>query len=92
MVESYSTTTLEAREQRQNQKGTWSKGRRLSARRLATEAAEMDFLLTQDHDAIAALSAEKHWNGYNEYAPGGVALYALAGHPHVFNRKATPWM
>ena len=87
VVESYSTTTLEAREQRQNQKGTWSKGRRLSARRLATEAAEMDFLLTQDHDAIAALSAEKHWNGYDEYAPGGVALYALAGHPHVFNRK-----
>ena len=76
---------LEAREQRQNKNGSWSKGRRLSMKRLATEAAKMDSLLPQDREAIAALSTRQYWGGGQEFYPDVGSLYALAGHPYVYN-------
>ena len=75
---------LTPREQRQNKNGTWSKGRKVSLKRLASDAAKMDFLLPQDRDAAAAIAIHQSW-GRVEYFLGGRGLFALAGHPHVFN-------
>ena len=76
---------IEARLQRQNSSGKWSKGRVLAPRRLVTEAAAMSFLTEQDRVAIAAASTDhRHWHG--DYVFFGIpCLYALAGHPRVFD-------
>ena len=76
--------TLEVREQRQNKNGSWTRGRRLTLRSLAQQTGKMDFLLPQDHEAIAGLSSEDQWSGQDQFRSRR-SLYALAGHPHVVN-------
>ena len=86
----YERVSLEAREQRQLKNGDWSKGRRVSLRRLADESGEMAFLLAQDREAIAALSAHRYWGGQEEVYAGAGSLFALAGHPHVYETDGGP--
>ena len=86
----YQTVSLNVREQRQLKNGEWSKGRRVAIKRLATESSSMDFLLQQDRDAIAALSAHQYWGGGQDLYAGPPSLYALAGHPHVFDGDGDP--
>ena len=86
----YQTVSLSVREQRQLKNGEWSKGRRVAFKRLATESSSMDFLLQQDRDAIAALSARQYWGGGQDLYAGSPSLYALAGHPHVFDGDGDP--
>ena len=81
---------LRPREQRQNKNGTWSKGRNMALKRLAAEAANMDFLLPQDREAAAEISADYTWSGHLDYELGESGLFALAGHPHVFNAAGEP--
>ncbi|WP_428099125.1 DEAD/DEAH box helicase [Candidatus Rariloculus sp.] len=80
---------LSPREQRQNKNGTWSKGRKVSLKRLASDAAKMDFLLPQDRDVADTISIYQSW-GHMDYYLGQRGLYALAGHPHVFNSAGEP--
>ena len=80
---------LAPREQRQSRTGAWSKGRKVALKRLAAEAAKMDFLLPQDRDAAAAISARQSWRRV-DYVLGARGLWALAGHPHVFNPAGEP--
>ena len=86
----YDDILIEAREQRQLKNGDWSKGRRVAFKRLATESSNMDFLLEQDRDAIAALSARQYWGGGQDLYAGQPSLFGLAGHPHVFNGDGEP--
>ena len=79
---SYGRVHVEAREQRQNKNGSWSKGRRVALSRLAADSAKMDYLSQQDRDAIVAF-AHRVSRGHAEYFAGASCLYALAGHPHV---------
>ena len=87
---SYGHVSLDAREQRQLKSGGWSKGRRVAVKRLGTEFAGLDFLLPQDRDAIAALSTRQYWGGGQEMYAGAPSLFALAGHPHVYNKEDKP--
>ena len=80
---------IKPRVQQQNKNGAWSKGRKVALKRLAAEAARMDFLLTQDRDAATAIATHHSW-GRVEYHLGGSGLFALAGHPHVFNTSGEP--
>ena len=73
------------REQRERKNGGWTPGRRVAVRRLVADAAEMDFLLPEDRSAIAAISSRRYYGGHHEFYTGLPSLYALAGHPHVFN-------
>ena len=84
----YGTVTLAGREQRQLKSGAWSKGRRVSLRRMAAEAADLSYLAPQDRAALAALSMRRYWGGQEEVYAGAPSLFALAGHPHVFNNGA----
>ena len=86
LEEEYGGIVVSPREQRQNKNGTWTKGRKTALKRLAVEAAKMDFLLPQDREVATAIVVQSgYWNGRMEYRLGDETLYALAGHPHVFN-------
>ena len=81
----YGRLVAEPREQRQLKNGSWSKGAKVSANRLATEGATMDFLLAQDKAAAAsAYQYDASWGGRGKSEFGSKSLYHLAGHPHVF--------
>ena len=73
------------REQHQHRNGTWSAGKPVSLKRLATSAAAMDFLLEQDRAAAATIRQSRDWEGRLRYRVDEAALFELAGHPHVFN-------
>ncbi len=77
--------TLGVREQRQYRNGSWTKGRRITAKRLVAELHEKDFLLPQDSEAIKAAGVERTWSNRVDYEFGLASLFALAGHPHVHN-------
>ena len=82
-VAGYGQVSLVAREQTQNKKGGWSKGRDVALRRLATQAPQMTHLLPQDRDAIATFTPQS-WGG--NFQAGKASVHALAGHPHVIDR------
>ena len=85
----YDSVNVTAREQRRNKNGTWSKGRRVALKRLAEEAASMAHLREEDLAAAAAVTIRRSW-GRVDYELGMRGLYALAGHPHVFNASGEP--
>ena len=80
---------LNPREQRRNKNGTWSKGRRVALKRLSEQAESMEFLREEDLAAAAAITVHRSWNGI-DHVLGLRGLYALAGHPHVFNESGQP--
>ena len=86
----YGTTSLTTREQRALKNGGWSKGRRITFKRLMAESANLDFVLQQDRDAIAALSTRQYWSGGQDFYAGAPSLFALAGHPYVYNEDGDP--
>ena len=73
------------REQHQYKSGTWSAGKPVSLKRLATSAATMDFLLEQDRAAAARIRQARDWEDRLRYTMDEAALFELAGHPHVFD-------
>ena len=73
------------REQHESKNGTWSAGKPVSLKRLATSAAAMDFLLEQDRAAAAKIRQVRDWDGRLRYRVDEAALFELAGHPHVFD-------
>ena len=77
------------REQHQYKNGTWSAGRPVSMKRLATSAASMGFLLEQDRAAAAKIRQTRDWNGRQNHYIDGAGLFELAGHPHVFDEAGT---
>ena len=85
----YDTVHLNPREQRRNKNGTWSKGRRVALKRLAEQAESMDFLREEDLAAAAAITVHRSWSGI-QCLLGIPGLYALAGHPHIFNESGEP--
>ena len=85
----YEAVDVLPREQRRNKNGTWSKGRRVALKRLSEQAESMDFLREEDLAAAAAITSHRSWNGV-EYLLGIRGLYALAGHPHIFNESGQP--
>ena len=77
------------REQRQLKNGNWSKGRNMALQRLARDAGTIDYLLPQDREAAAGLHTARWRNGWKTW-PTSKSVYALAGHPHVFNEGGEP--
>ncbi len=85
--EDYGRVELHPREQRRNKSGGWGKGRKVALKRLAQEWADLPFLRTEDRAAAAAITVTREWYGNEYYALGAAGLYALAGHPHVFDTE-----
>ncbi|MCE3603499.1 DEAD/DEAH box helicase [Massilia sp. P8910] len=82
----YGIQDIEAREQKRDAQGGWSRGRAMGLKRLSEDAASFDFLTSQDLHVVATLNAYKYYSG------GGVryefdmdkAVAALIGHPLLF--------
>ena len=79
-----------AREQREYKNGTWSAGKPVSMKRLATSAVTMGFLVEQDRAAAANIRQARDWNGRLHFYMDEAGLFELAGHPCVFDESGTP--
>jgi superfamily II DNA or RNA helicase len=77
---------LEPREQKRDAQGGWSRGRAIGLKRLAEEAAELDFLTAQDIQAAGAIGAHRYYTGTGTRYEFDLdrAIAALAGHPLLF--------
>lgn len=77
---------LEPREQKRDVQGGWTRGRPLALKRLAEDAAELDFLTAQDVQVASTIGAYRYYSGtgmrYEFDLDKAVAL--LAGHPLLF--------
>jgi SNF2 family DNA or RNA helicase len=77
---------LEPREQKRDVQGGWTRGRALALKRLAEEAAELDFLTAQDVQVASTIGAYRYYSGtgmrYEFDLDRAVSL--LAGHPLLF--------
>ena len=88
--EDFGEISATAREQREYRNGTWSAGKPVSMKRLATSASTMDFLLEQDRAAAARIRRSRDWNGRLQYYMDESGLFELAGHPSVFDEAGAP--
>jgi SNF2 family DNA or RNA helicase len=77
---------LEPREQKRDAQGGWTRGRALGLKRLAEEAAELDFLTAQDVQVAASIGAHRYYSGTGTRYEFDLdkAIAALAGHPLLF--------
>jgi hypothetical protein len=77
---------IEPREQKRDAQGGWSRGRAIGLKRLAEEAAELDFLTAQDVQVAAAIGAHRYYSGTGTRYEFDLdrALGALVGHPLLF--------
>jgi superfamily II DNA or RNA helicase len=77
---------IEPREQKRDAQGGWSRGRAIGLKRLAEEAAELDFLTAQDVQVAAAIGAHRYYSGTGMRYEFDLdkAVAALAGHPLLF--------
>jgi SNF2 family DNA or RNA helicase len=77
---------LEPREQKRDAQGGWTRGRALALKRLAEDAAELDFLTAQDVQVAGTIGAYRYYSGtgmrYEFDLDKAVSL--LAGHPLLF--------
>jgi len=75
---------VDAREQKQDGKGQWTRGRPVSLARLREETRMFDYLTPQDLKVIGCIRADREYFGAVAYAMDGArALPALVGHPHL---------
>jgi superfamily II DNA or RNA helicase len=77
---------LEPREQKRDVQGGWTRGRSLALKRLAEEAAELDFLTAQDVQVASTIGAYRYYSGTGMRHEFDLdkAVMALAGHPLLF--------
>ena len=77
---------IEAREQKRDAQGGWSRGRMVSLKRLADDGAELEFLTAQDLTVIATVQAFKYYShsGARYELETDKAIAALIGHPLLF--------
>ena len=78
------------REQHEFKNGTWSTGKPVSMKRLATSASTMDFLLDQDRAAASRVRQRRDWDNRSQYFLDEAGLFELAGHPYVFDEAGAP--
>jgi hypothetical protein len=71
---------IEPREQRQDARGQWTRGKAVALRRIKDEGRALNFLLPQDQAVIACI--REGWRGHE--LNFDAALQALVGHPLVF--------
>ncbi len=81
----YGFPRVAAREQRLYKSGKWSKGRQLSLGKLFSDAPSMEHLTDHDRAVAATIARGARRSPYPSHYVPAKGLYALAGHPLVFN-------
>jgi superfamily II DNA or RNA helicase len=75
---------VQAREQKVDAKGEWTRGRPVSLRKLRENGKAYDYLTAQDQKVISAIKVENHYGSDLTFqVDGAEALAALVGHPCV---------
>ncbi len=82
----YGVRDIEAREQKRDAQGGWSRGRTAALKRLSDDAAQLDYLTAQDLNVIATGKAYKYYgsSGSRFELDTDKAVAALIGHPLLF--------
>ncbi len=82
----WGVNSIEAREQKRDAQGGWSKGRMVALRRLSEDAGELEYLTAQDLNVIATIQAFKYYStsGSRYELDTDKAIAALIGHPLLF--------
>lgn len=76
---------LQAREQKLNKNGQWSRGRVIALKRLAEEQSSFEYFTAQDRQVCTHIEVENRHSYYGkEYRFSSRALLALVGHPLIF--------
>ena len=76
---------VQAREQKQDAKGAWTRGRPVSLRKLRENSRAYDYLTVQDQKAIGSIKVDRQWGSEFIFeVDGAEAVAALVGHPWVF--------
>ena len=77
---------IEAREQKRDAQGGWSRGRVVALKRLSDDAAELEFLSAQDLSVITTVQAFKYYShsGTRYELDTDKAVAALVNHPLLF--------
>ncbi len=78
--ESRAPYVIEPREQRQDARGQWTRGKAISLKRLKEESKLFDFLVNADQSLLACI--REGWRGFE--LDFEAALKGLVGHPVVF--------
>jgi superfamily II DNA or RNA helicase len=80
------TVAIEPREQKQQAKGGWSKGRAVALKRLYSERDSFDYLSEHDLKLIRTISEyrDSSWYGSTTYEFSSRMPLELAGHPLLF--------
>ncbi len=78
-----------AREQVRLRNGKWSKGRVVSLQTLRDSAPRLDHLTTRDRNAASHIVRRDIWPRPVVFLPPA-GIFALAGHPAVFNGRGQP--
>ena len=83
--------TLQPKEQKRRQNGTWTSGRKISLKRLAEDPASMT-LTDADRKICQMIYTDQEYYGarYKNYFAGVDALLAAAGHPHLYSSRNLP--
>ena len=88
--EDYGEVSAKPREQQEYRNGTWSAGKPVALKRLATSVPTMDFVLDQDRAAAAKIRHRRDWDNRPQYFLDETGLFELAGHPYVFDEAGAP--
>ncbi len=86
---SLDSSSLQPREQSQNAKGVWNKGRPIALKRLQTAPAEFPYLTPHDLQVCAHITTSYAQNRYNyygkvDYCFDDRVFISLVGHPSVY--------
>ena len=83
--------TLQPKEQKRRQNGTWTSGRKISLKRLVEDPASMT-LSEADRKICQMIYIEKDYYTmrFKNYLAGVDALLAAAGHPHLYSSRNLP--
>jgi len=79
----YGGYEVQAREQKVDAKGQWTRGRAVSLQKLREQTRAYDYLTAQDHKVIGAIKVDRLWGSLAFEVDGAEALAALVGHPIV---------
>ena len=83
--------TLQPKEQKRRQNGTWTSGRKISLKRLVEDPASMT-LSDADRKICQMIYKDQDYYStrYKNYLVGVDALLAAAGHPHLYSSRNLP--
>ena len=81
---SFSSRSLEVKEQKIGKNGKWTKGRTISSDRILTIARTEDYLTAKDLQIISSMEESRGWYSQSQFDFNDNLIKALVGHPNLY--------